>query len=99
MKLVMLHPIKINVRLYPFWERFRVAFECLIFGEASFQGQITNVKSEQPKDTLPPIDPAAAPSTPPKATPRLNATPGPTVTPPIVTCRAQELDPTFYAAI
>lgn len=42
---IVLHPVKINLRPYPAWERFRVAFECLLFGEASFQGEITDVKS------------------------------------------------------
>jgi hypothetical protein len=39
------HPITINVRSYPPWERFRVAIECLLFGEVSFKGEVTEVKS------------------------------------------------------
>ena len=58
---VSLHPVKITLNPYPAWERFRVAFECLILGEVSFQGQITNVSAAQQKDTVPLADPALKP--------------------------------------
>jgi hypothetical protein len=58
---VMLSPVKINVRPYPVWERFRVAFECIVYGEVSFQGEITDIRSAPPTNTSPRADSAEPP--------------------------------------
>lgn len=41
---IYISPVKIDVRPYPWWERFRVAFECLVFGHVSFRGTLDDVK-------------------------------------------------------
>ena len=35
-----LHPITITLRPFPNWDRLRIAMECLLFGELTFQGEI-----------------------------------------------------------
>jgi hypothetical protein len=59
---VVLHPVRISLKPYPSWERLRVAFECLVFGEVSFQGQITDVKSAPPTDVSLPTHPDKQPT-------------------------------------
>jgi hypothetical protein len=47
---VYLHPITINLKPYPWWERFRVAYECLVWGRVEFRAELTDVKSGPPSE-------------------------------------------------
>ena len=46
MKTIWLSEMVINVKPYPWHERFRVALSCLLFGTVSFRGQLIEVKPE-----------------------------------------------------
>lgn len=56
MKSGYLSEMVIDVRPYPWYERFRVGLTCLFLGRVRFRGQLADLKCGRVGDTSPRVD-------------------------------------------
>ena len=56
MKTGYLSEMVIDVRPYPWYERFRVGLTCLFVGRVRFRGQLADVKLGRAEETSPQVD-------------------------------------------